>query len=116
MERRTGLFCEKGTASDNECSPLLNEMPRRLKLSIRIAYGMGHIMNDICAAVWFSYTMLFLQVVLGMAPLLAGSMLLIGKHLIQLLLYKKKKKKKKKKKYQKLFFIILDSLFITISI
>ncbi|KAK7872426.1 hypothetical protein R5R35_007030 [Gryllus longicercus] len=50
----------------------------RLSLGLRFAYGLGHVFNDVCAAMWFSYTLLFLQVVLGMPPILAGSMLLIG--------------------------------------
>lgn len=54
------------------------EITRRLTLTQRTAYGVGHIMNDICAAMWFSYTLLFFQVILGMPPALAGTMLLIG--------------------------------------
>lgn len=45
----------------------------------KAAYGVGHVMNDICAAMWFSYTLLFFHVVLAMPPVLAGTMLLIGK-------------------------------------
>lgn len=52
---------------------------RRLNLTQRTAYGVGHVLNDICAAMWFSYTLLFFQVILGMPPALAGTMLLIGK-------------------------------------
>ncbi len=28
----------------------------------KLAYGVGHVYNDLCAAVWFSYTLLYLQV------------------------------------------------------
>lgn len=49
-----------------------------LPLQLKAAYGLGHVFNDISAAMWFSYTLLFLQTVLGMEPALSGAMLLIG--------------------------------------
>lgn len=67
------LLPRKRTMSEKE-----DETKRRLSLTQRAAYGVGHIMNDVCAAMWFSYTLLFFQVVLGMPPALAGLMLLIG--------------------------------------
>lgn len=51
---------------------------QRLGKFQKAAYGVGHVMNDVCAAIWFSYTLLFFNVVLEMRPVLAGSMLLIG--------------------------------------
>ncbi|XP_069678497.1 major facilitator superfamily domain-containing protein 12-like [Periplaneta americana] len=73
---------------NEEHTPLTGSMERststiyrrehHLPLSLRAAYGLGHIFNDISAAMWFSYTLLFLQMVLGMHPTLAGTMLLIG--------------------------------------
>lgn len=59
-------------------TPLLGMKKKRLLLSQRTAYGVGHVLNDMCAAVWFSYTLLFFQVILGMQPVVAGIMLLIG--------------------------------------
>lgn len=49
-----------------------------LPLSLKAAYALGHVFNDISAAMWFSYMLLFLQMVLGMSPALSGGMLLIG--------------------------------------
>ena len=49
-----------------------------LPLLLKAAYALGHVFNDITAAMWFSYTLLFLQMVLGMSPALSGVMLLIG--------------------------------------
>nr|CAD7413366.1 unnamed protein product [Timema poppensis] len=49
---------------------------RHLTLFQKVSYGMGHIFNDICAAMWFSYILLFLQVVIGMPPALSGAMML----------------------------------------
>ncbi|KAI8438588.1 hypothetical protein MSG28_011036 [Choristoneura fumiferana] len=37
-----------------------------------ILYGLGHIHNDLCAAMWFSYMMLFFQAVLEMRSAVAG--------------------------------------------
>jgi hypothetical protein len=45
---------------------------------VKVAYALGHVFNDISAAMWFSYMLLFLQMVLGMKPALSGVMLLIG--------------------------------------
>jgi hypothetical protein len=49
-----------------------------LSLPLKAAYALGHVFNDITAAMWFSYTLLFLQMVIGMTPELSGVMLLIG--------------------------------------
>jgi hypothetical protein len=49
-----------------------------LSLPLKAAYALGHVFNDITAAMWFSYTLLFLQMVIGMTPELSGAMLLIG--------------------------------------
>jgi hypothetical protein len=49
-----------------------------LSLPLKAAYALGHVFNDITAAIWFSYTLLFLQMVIGMTPELSGAMLLIG--------------------------------------
>ncbi|XP_072391386.1 major facilitator superfamily domain-containing protein 12-like isoform X1 [Diabrotica undecimpunctata] len=44
----------------------------------KLSYGLGHIFNDLCAAMWFSYTLFFLQVVLEMKSTTAGFLLMIG--------------------------------------
>lgn len=44
----------------------------------RAAYGLGHVFNDITAAIWFSYTMVFMQDVVGMPPTMAGLLLFFG--------------------------------------
>ncbi|CAG9858312.1 unnamed protein product [Phyllotreta striolata] len=53
--------------------------PKLLCLSLqKISYGLGHIFNDLCAAMWFSYTLFYLQVVLNMGAATAGLLLMIG--------------------------------------
>lgn len=45
----------------------------------KVVYGLGHVYNDLCAAMWFSYMMLYFQAVLEMRAAVAGGMLLLGK-------------------------------------
>lgn len=44
----------------------------------KYAYGLGHVFNDITATIWFSYTMVFMQNVVGMSPTTAGFLLFFG--------------------------------------
>ncbi|KAG7201594.1 hypothetical protein KM043_004338 [Ampulex compressa] len=66
---------------DNEQNILVNdytEIVQRLPLSLRLAYGVGHVLNDICASMWFTYLLVYFHLVLGFDPTLAGVILLIG--------------------------------------
>lgn len=51
-----------------------------LSLLQRIAYGFGHVYNDLCAAMWFSYTLFYLQIVIRMTATSAGLLVMIGEH------------------------------------
>ncbi|XP_060522466.1 major facilitator superfamily domain-containing protein 12-like [Cylas formicarius] len=44
----------------------------------KISFGLGHVFNDLCAAMWFSYTLFYLQVVLSIPSTTAGTLLMIG--------------------------------------
>ncbi|KAG5879219.1 hypothetical protein JTB14_026717 [Gonioctena quinquepunctata] len=44
----------------------------------KISFGLGHIFNDLCAAMWFSYTLFYLQVVLTIESGTAGILVMIG--------------------------------------
>ncbi|KAJ8929824.1 hypothetical protein NQ314_017422 [Rhamnusium bicolor] len=44
----------------------------------KISFGLGHIFNDLCAAMWFSYTLFYLQVVLTIESTTAGTLLMVG--------------------------------------
>ncbi|XP_049876892.1 major facilitator superfamily domain-containing protein 12-like isoform X2 [Pectinophora gossypiella] len=58
---------------------VLNKCRRKCcQLNQNVLFGFGHVYNDLCAAMWFSYMMLFLQAVLEMKAAVAGSMLLLG--------------------------------------
>ncbi|XP_031839204.1 major facilitator superfamily domain-containing protein 12 [Nomia melanderi] len=54
------------------------EIVQRLPLSLKLAYGIGHILNDICASMWFTYLLVFFHLVLEFSATLAGIILLIG--------------------------------------
>ncbi|XP_030036252.1 major facilitator superfamily domain-containing protein 12 isoform X2 [Manduca sexta] len=58
-----------------KCVPL---KLRWWRFSQNVLYGLGHVYNDLCAAMWFSYMMLFFQAVLDMRAAVAGTMLLLG--------------------------------------
>ncbi|EZA52900.1 hypothetical protein X777_07725 [Ooceraea biroi] len=54
------------------------EIIQRLPVYLKFAYGMGHVLNDICASMWFTYLLVFFHLVLGFDPTLAGVVLFIG--------------------------------------
>ena len=49
-----------------------------LPWSNRFVYGMGHILNDLCAGFVFNYLLLFLEKVIGLDSVYAGVVLLIA--------------------------------------
>uniref|UniRef100_A0ABD2XKT3 Uncharacterized protein n=1 Tax=Trichogramma kaykai TaxID=54128 RepID=A0ABD2XKT3_9HYME len=64
-----------GDATANERQPLVE---KSMSLTTRTAYALGHVFNDLVAAMWFSYTLIFLQRVALFRPITAGSLLLLG--------------------------------------
>lgn len=60
----------------NERSPLVDG---RIEMSTKLAYALGHIFNDLAAAMWFSYTLIYLQRVASLESIIAGALLLLGK-------------------------------------
>ena len=44
----------------------------------RLCYGVGHVLNDLCASMWFSHLLVFYQKVVQVSTTEAGLMLLIG--------------------------------------
>ncbi|GAB6018971.1 Major facilitator super domain-containing protein 12 [Chamberlinius hualienensis] len=50
----------------------------RLPLSQKAGYSVGHVYNDLCASMWFTYTLLFFTEVLGFSQSYAGLLILIG--------------------------------------
>ena len=53
-------------------------MADRLNLMRKLSYGVGHVLNDLCASMWFSYLLIYLHRVLLFNGSLAGYMMLLG--------------------------------------
>ena len=64
--------------SSGETSTLLMTPRSRLSILQRGAYGVGHVFNDMCASMWFTYFILFCHTVLRIPNLYAGLLVLIG--------------------------------------
>lgn len=62
---------------DNGSVPL-DQMKSTLSFLQRMGFGLGHVFNDLCAGVWFSYTLLFLQGALQMPGTTAGALVMVG--------------------------------------
>lgn len=78
----SAVSSSSSAAETEENEPLIsreeNEEPARLTIMTSLAYGVGHVLNDVCASMWFSYTLLFLHSVLGMPGTHAGAILMLG--------------------------------------
>lgn len=57
---------------------LPEEMESTMSFLQKIGYGLGHVFNDLCAGVWFSYTLLFMQGALQMSGTVAGILVMLG--------------------------------------
>lgn len=47
-------------------------------LRLQVGYGIGHILNDVCASMWFTYFLVFFHLVLEFTAAQAGYLMLIG--------------------------------------
>ncbi|EDO34621.1 predicted protein [Nematostella vectensis] len=52
--------------------------PNSLSFRAKFCYGVGHILNDLCASMWFTYLLVYLHKVVKFSNLAAGALLLIG--------------------------------------
>lgn len=62
---------------ENGSAPL-DQMKSTLSFLQKIGFGLGHVYNDLCAGVWFSYTLLFMQGALQMPGAEAGALVMVG--------------------------------------
>ncbi|XP_044764974.1 major facilitator superfamily domain-containing protein 12-like [Coccinella septempunctata] len=58
----------------NDYTEVYQSLPRALQL----AYGMGHVLNDVCASMWFTYLLVYFHLVLQFSNWEAGFLLLVG--------------------------------------
>ena len=49
-----------------------------LSLKLKFSYGVGHVLNDLCASMWFSYMLLYLHKVVAFSNVNAGWLILTG--------------------------------------
>ena len=49
-----------------------------LKLLTKLGYGTGHVLNDMCASMWFTYLLLFFHNVIQLSNFNAGMLVLVG--------------------------------------
>lgn len=56
----------------------VSRMTGKLSFRVKFCYGVGHILNDLCASMWFTYLLLFLHKVVKFSNVMAGTLLLIG--------------------------------------
>lgn len=52
----------------------------QLNLSEKLSYGVGHILNDLTASMWFSYLLIYLNRVANFQNATAGYMMLLGNY------------------------------------
>ncbi len=56
----------------------LDAMESTLSVKKKAGFGLGHVLNDLCASMWFTYLLLFFHRVLQFENIYAGYVLLIG--------------------------------------
>ncbi|KAA3675992.1 uncharacterized protein DEA37_0010631 [Paragonimus westermani] len=49
-----------------------------LSWGVRFSYAVGHVLNDLCASVWFTYTLVFFKFGVNVPTTLAGTVVLVG--------------------------------------
>ncbi|XP_013390774.1 major facilitator superfamily domain-containing protein 12-like [Lingula anatina] len=51
---------------------------RTIPLGRRLAYSVGHVLNDLCAAMWFTYLLVYFHGVVKFNNIMAGNLMLVG--------------------------------------
>ena len=64
--------------SSNKTLDRINSRRKKLTKVQKVFYGVGHILNDLCANTWFSYVLIYMTKVVGLSDSKAGLILLIG--------------------------------------
>lgn len=52
--------------------------PHKLKTRYKFAYGIGHLQNDLTAALWFSFLLTYFVEVIGLSTAESGVLMLLG--------------------------------------
>lgn len=51
---------------------------QHLTLLQRLSFSVGHVLNDLCASMWFSYLLVYFHYVLSFSNGLSGQIMLLG--------------------------------------
>ena len=51
---------------------------RKLGFRTKACYGVGHVLNDLCSSMWFTYLLVYLHQVAKFSNIKAGALLLVG--------------------------------------
>lgn len=78
MPKFTNTLSSTENITSEETYPLL--ITEKVSICTKLSYSLGHIFNDLAAAMWFSYTLIYLQRIAKLEPLSAGGLLLLGKN------------------------------------
>ncbi|XP_008558786.1 major facilitator superfamily domain-containing protein 12 [Microplitis demolitor] len=76
MPKFTNTLSSTENITSEETYPLL--ITEKVSICTKLSYSLGHIFNDLAAAMWFSYTLIYLQRIAKLEPLSAGGLLLLG--------------------------------------
>ena len=60
--------------TNDPTSPAYPAMP----FSRRLTYGVGHVLNDLCSSMWFSYLLIYLTKIIMFTNRQAGNLIMIG--------------------------------------
>lgn len=74
----TAPFLSQSILSTSTIQSSSDQMVSTISTWTKIGYGLGHVYNDLCAGVWFSYLLLFMKGALKMPGTEAGAMMMIG--------------------------------------
>lgn len=66
------------TAQTEDSRTTTYQMKSTLSFLNKLGFGLGHVFNDLCAGVWFSYTLLFMQGALLIPGAEAGALMMLG--------------------------------------
>lgn len=67
-----------GSIQSESQPEMIDNNKTTLKFFEKVGFSLGHIYNDLCAGVWFSYTLLFMQGILLIPGPQAGALVMLG--------------------------------------
>lgn len=67
-----------GSIQSESQQEIMDNNKTTLKFFEKVGFSLGHIYNDLCAGVWFSYTLLFMQGILLIPGPQAGALVMLG--------------------------------------